>query len=80
MKWTNHPRIFLEVALVKLCHQEHQSPSLPAAEDMRHLIKKIENLETELLRLKEQGISAPPQDSVSVQTKKNDKTIENKRI
>ncbi|WP_240371813.1 DNA polymerase III subunit gamma/tau [Anoxybacteroides rupiense] len=75
MKWTNHPRIFLEVALVKLCHQEHQSPSLPAAEDMRHLIKKIENLETELLRLKEQGISAPPQDSVSVQTKKTTKPL-----
>jgi DNA polymerase-3 subunit gamma/tau len=57
MKWTNHPRIFLEVALVKLCHQQ-ASHVLPPSEELQSLIKRVEYLEAELRRLKEQNVSA----------------------
>jgi DNA polymerase III subunit gamma/tau len=57
MKWTNHPRIFLEVALVKLCHQQASHALLPS-EELQSLIKRVEYLEAELRRLKEQNVSA----------------------
>ncbi|SFA54686.1 DNA polymerase-3 subunit gamma/tau [Parageobacillus thermantarcticus] len=56
MKWTNHPRIFLEVALVKLCHQQTSSTSLPI-EEIQSLARKVEYLEAELRRLKEHNES-----------------------
>ncbi|MBA2876926.1 DNA polymerase III subunit gamma/tau [Thermaerobacillus caldiproteolyticus] len=69
MKWTNHPRIFLEVALVKLCHQEDRH-TFSMSEEIQSLIKKVENLEAELSRLKEQGISVTAKEGSSVQAKK----------
>lgn len=57
MKWTNHPRIFLEVALIKLCHQQ-VSHALPPSEELQSLVKRVEYLEAELRRLKEQNVSA----------------------
>ncbi|MFC4182701.1 DNA polymerase III subunit gamma/tau [Saccharococcus thermophilus] len=57
MKWTNHPRIFLEVALIKLCHQQ-VSQALPPSEELQSLIQRVEYLEAELRRLKEQNVSA----------------------
>lgn len=72
MKWTNHPRIFLEVALVKLCHQE-QRHTLSMSEEFHSLVKKVEHLEAELQRLKEQGISVAPKEPLSTATKKTAK-------
>ncbi|MBB5326341.1 DNA polymerase-3 subunit gamma/tau [Anoxybacillus tepidamans] len=73
MKWTNHPRIFLEVALVKLCHQEQRhTPSM--SEEFYSLVKKVEHLEAELQRLKEQGISVAPKEPLSTVTKKTTKS------
>ncbi|WP_077616976.1 DNA polymerase III subunit gamma/tau [Bacillus sinesaloumensis] len=62
MKWTNHPRIFLEVAIVKLSQMDpHQSPdSLPQLEG---LMNKINMLESELASIKEKGITTQSQDS-----------------
>lgn len=54
IKWTNHPRIFLEVALVKLCHQEH-GYTTNQLESIQPLIERINKLETEISRLKENG-------------------------
>ncbi|WP_175637946.1 DNA polymerase III subunit gamma/tau [Metabacillus schmidteae] len=59
MKWTNHPRIFLEVALVKLCQQT--TPSHNNQEEYQSLLEKITSLQSEVNRLKQQGISAPQQ-------------------
>lgn len=60
MKWTNHPRIFLEVALVKLCQQKEATrPS--DQEGYNSLLEKITSLQSELNRLKQEGISAPQQ-------------------
>ncbi|PMC33699.1 DNA polymerase III subunit gamma/tau [Bacillus sp. UMB0899] len=60
MKWTNHPRIFLEVALVKLC-QQTTTPSQYNQEEYQSLLEKITSLQSEVNRLKQQGISAPQQ-------------------
>ncbi|WP_428910300.1 DNA polymerase III subunit gamma/tau [Niallia sp. Krafla_26] len=64
MRWTNHPRVLLEVAIVKLCHLDSpaQSHSHP---DVDQLIQKINQLEQELLELKRHGVvreeeQAPP--------------------
>ncbi|MGM0878815.1 MAG: DNA polymerase III subunit gamma/tau [Bacillota bacterium] len=62
MKWTNHPRIFLEVALVKLCQQTAASSPFEQ-EGYNSLLEKITSLQSELNRLKQQGISAPQQQS-----------------
>ncbi|ANB60026.1 DNA polymerase III subunit gamma/tau [Anoxybacteroides amylolyticum] len=67
MKWTNHSRIFLEVALVKLCQQEQ------ASSNSELLIKKIEKLETELQRLKEQGIPITEKEHAPAPAKKTAK-------
>ncbi|WP_153127401.1 DNA polymerase III subunit gamma/tau [Peribacillus tepidiphilus] len=55
MKWTNHPRIFLEVALVKLCHTETSSSI--SEETVNELRQKVASLEKELQVLKSQGIT-----------------------
>ncbi|MFS0657112.1 DNA polymerase III subunit gamma/tau [Bacillus sp. 179-C3.3 HS] len=56
MKWTNHPRIFFEVAVVKLCQSTTgMTPSADNA-DLKVLTDKIEKLEQELSRLRAEGI------------------------
>lgn len=47
MRWTNHPRIFLEVAIVRLCQLDQPSPT-SANVDMEPLLKRIEQLEEKL--------------------------------
>mgnify|MGYP003417654164 CR=1 FL=1 len=66
MKWTNHPRIFLEVTLVKLCHQKQEVAVNNSG--VESLIQKINQLETELQMIKTQGIAARPE-PVQVQAK-----------
>ncbi|MBM4765439.1 DNA polymerase III subunit gamma/tau [Bacillus sp. B15-48] len=45
MRWTNHPRVFLEVAIVKLCQLE--KPQLSESQ-IEPLLKRIEELEEKL--------------------------------
>lgn len=62
MKWTNHPRIFLEVAIVKLCQLESQKAVPHAKEyalpELQSLVDKIAMLEGEITHLKQNGIQA----------------------
>lgn len=52
MKWTNHPRVFLEVAIVKLSQQVAvQSAAVDHA-----LVQKIEHLEKEIQVMKQSGV------------------------
>lgn len=57
MRWTNHPRIFLEVAIMKLCQLE-RSGSPASSADMKPLLDKINQLEQEVLELRKNGVSA----------------------
>jgi DNA polymerase III subunit gamma/tau len=72
MKWTNHPRIFLEVALVKLCHQQASYTST-SSEEIQSLARKVEYLEAELRRLKEHNASVAA--AAPTQTKKQTKPL-----
>ncbi|MFD0051997.1 DNA polymerase III subunit gamma/tau [Actinomycetes bacterium NPDC127524] len=58
MKWTNHPRIFLEVALVKLCSQDRGSGSQVPDGQVQDLLGKIGELERQLQSIREQGVPA----------------------
>ncbi|MCA4158314.1 DNA polymerase III subunit gamma/tau [Priestia megaterium] len=53
MKWSNHPRVLLEVALVKLAQTStKQEDTLP----YQDILQKMNQMEAELQQLKEKGI------------------------
>lgn len=51
MKWTNHPKILLEISVVQLCQQE--SKNIP---ELESLVQRIKDLEREMTDLKSKGI------------------------
>ncbi|WP_462410020.1 DNA polymerase III subunit gamma/tau [Neobacillus sp. Marseille-QA0830] len=60
MRWTNHPRIFLEVAIVKVCQMEQKAEAQQVSPGQtEQLLSRIEMLEAELHHLKETGVSGP---------------------
>ncbi|MCM3768806.1 DNA polymerase III subunit gamma/tau [Neobacillus niacini] len=58
MRWTNHPRIFLEVAIVKLCQLEMQNAQPAQSGNVEQLLSRIEQLEAELRNIKANGVAA----------------------
>lgn len=60
MRWTNHPRIFLEVAIVKLTQIETKdnNHNAPSSGEVQQLLAKVNQLESEIKHLKENGITA----------------------
>ncbi|MGJ7913792.1 DNA polymerase III subunit gamma/tau [Neobacillus sp. LXY-1] len=64
MRWTNHPRIFLEVAIVKLCQMEVKEIEASPSGQIDQLKARIEQLENELKQLKVNGVAAAPQEQV----------------
>jgi len=63
MRWTNHPRIFLEVAVVKLCQTEVKPSVSGNSAPIGQLLARIDQLESELQHLKENGIVPAAQDT-----------------
>ena len=57
MRWTNHPKVFLEVAIVKLCQLETSPISNSQSVDINQLTNKINQLENELRELKKHGVA-----------------------
>lgn len=55
MRWTNHPRVFLEVAIVKLCQTESKQMQQSVSVEMGPLLARIEQLEKELNDLRVNG-------------------------
>ncbi|WP_339148279.1 MULTISPECIES: DNA polymerase III subunit gamma/tau [unclassified Sutcliffiella] len=51
MKWTNHPRIYLEVAIVKLCQLEASTQEAANQDQVNLLQKKITMLESKVKEL-----------------------------
>ena len=70
MRWTNHPKIFLEVALVKLCHHE-SSPAVNNQPDYTELKQRISQLEHEIQELKEHGVTRVEESQPQTQRKTN---------
>ena len=56
MRWTNHPRVLLEVAIVKLCHLDSTPQTYSQHTDINGLVQKINQLEQELQQLKQNGV------------------------
>jgi DNA polymerase-3 subunit gamma/tau len=66
MRWTNHPKILLEVAIVKLCQMEQQSAEHVPAGEIGQLLSKIDQLERELHELKSNGVAIQQEVAPSV--------------
>lgn len=67
MRWTNHPRVFLEVAIVKLCQLESMKQSSVGSAELGPLLQRIEQLEGELNDLKRNGPTVTPEASQQAQ-------------
>ncbi|WLR41903.1 DNA polymerase III subunit gamma/tau [Bacillus carboniphilus] len=66
MKWTNHPRIFIEIAVVKLCENVQPQPTQQPMEDQNFYEQRIEKLENQLNNLMKSPVSqAPEQEKAS---------------
>ncbi|MCF7615678.1 DNA polymerase III subunit gamma/tau [Bacillus sonorensis] len=59
MRWTNHPRIFFEVAVVKLCQGARAEAPSAGQPEIDSLVNKVRQLEQEIERLKTSGVQAP---------------------
>lgn len=68
MRWTNHPKIFLEVAIIKLCQLE-QKQHASASNEVETLITKIKQLEEQINELKKHGISTDQEHTPIAQKK-----------
>jgi DNA polymerase-3 subunit gamma/tau len=58
MRWTNHPRIFLELALVKIAEEHKEQVN---QEKSNALVERIEQLEKELSTIKQNGVTIEQQ-------------------
>lgn len=71
MRWTNHPRIFLEVAIVKLCQLQRttnvESISSPTIDKLTEKIQQLEEKVKELSTNGAQAITSEPAASAPVQ-------------
>lgn len=54
MRWTTSKRIFVEVAFVKICHENNEHDLGENAEQIEQMQAKIEQLDSEITRLQEQ--------------------------
>jgi DNA polymerase III subunit gamma/tau len=56
MKWTNHPKIFLETTFIKICYQKQEGGSAQTENpSVEPLLQRIEQLEHELSKMKQGG-------------------------
>ncbi|RSK25455.1 DNA polymerase III subunit gamma/tau [Bacillus sp. HMF5848] len=73
MKWTNHTRIFLEVAVMKICQlnaAQEQSSSSVDNEHINRLIGRIEELEQQITTIKAQGIAVQTESQAEQKAKR----------
>lgn len=68
MKWTNHPRILVEVALVKLCNTQSSASGIDQTQ-VQQLLSKIESLEKQMQDLQRNGLVAPTTEKQTVHSK-----------
>ncbi|PGS52954.1 DNA polymerase III subunit gamma/tau [Bacillus sp. AFS041924] len=69
MKWTNHPRVLLEVAIVQLCQKSSVSNVGKKQDELTPLINKINALEKEVKYLKENGVTVSGTNESTFSTK-----------
>jgi DNA polymerase III subunit gamma/tau len=76
MRWTNHPRIFLEVAIVKLTQIESKEneSNTPSSGEVQQLLARLNQLESELRNLKENGFTAKQETAQSASQPKTQRS------
>ncbi|KAA6443612.1 DNA polymerase III subunit gamma/tau [Bacillus swezeyi] len=77
MKWTNHPRIFFEVAVVKLCQGAKTEMPSAGQSEVENLVNKVRQLEEEIAKLKTSGVqvsAAPSQPKEASRPQKSAKS------
>ncbi|MDA2733371.1 DNA polymerase III subunit gamma/tau [Bacillus cereus] len=62
MKWTNHPRIFLEVVMVQLCQQFMMQAN--GTDRLQEIMNRMQQLEKELEQVKKNGVPVGVQPEV----------------
>lgn len=62
MKWTNHPRIFLEVVMVQLCQQFMMQAN--GTDRLQAIMNRMQQLEKELEQVKKNGVPVGVQPEV----------------
>ena len=66
MRWTNHPRIFLEVAVVKLCQMQVKGAGkVSSSHEIDTLLSKISSLEEQLIDLRKNGVAVQSDQALS---------------
>ncbi|OAH55113.1 MULTISPECIES: DNA polymerase III subunit gamma/tau [Bacillaceae] len=70
MKFTNHARIYLEVALVKMCRMNVRDESIVSVPGMEGLLEKVNRLEREVQELKSRPTVTMEPEAVRPTTKK----------
>jgi DNA polymerase III subunit gamma/tau len=75
MKWTNHPRIFLEMALVKLCQLGKTESIRHEGPEVNSLISRITQLESELKDLKTRGVAIAQQEGATATAEKRPQKV-----
>lgn len=76
MKWTNHPKIILEVCFVQLCQANFRNQQGAVSSDlMTQLQEKIAYLENQIQQLQVQGISEGQTSEESNNKQKQTKTV-----
>ncbi|MBU9710643.1 DNA polymerase III subunit gamma/tau [Evansella tamaricis] len=78
MKWSNHPKVFLEMFIVQVCHMLHSVKAegnnlTDQGDDVQNLLKRINELEQTVKRIAENGISPTEQ-----KTPQSDETVRSK--
>ena len=74
MRWTNHPKVFLEVAIVKLCQLETSPISNSQSVDINQLTNKINQLENEVRELRKHGVDVREEVQATTVQKKQRRT------
>lgn len=69
MKWTNSPKVLLEIALLNIQELQSKQVSNNQSSVSTELVQQIAQLEKELNKLKEQGVQAQPQEPAAQKRK-----------
>ncbi|WNB92062.1 DNA polymerase III subunit gamma/tau [Bacillus sp. NEB1478] len=76
MKWTNHPRIFLETTFIKICYQKQEAVSVKQdSTSAEPLLQRIEQLEQEISKMKQGGYSQQSSSSQTDQEQPKEKRV-----
>lgn len=76
IKWTNHPKVFIEIALLSITNQYEQKVET-GADDLQPLLERMKKLERELTTLKQKPVETVRKTEVKKQAPRNTKNTYN---